>query len=217
LLVTGLVAFAFAGQLVARETDPLISAVEDFRTDVSKTLTAYDKQLEELVKQFKEKQKDLNKGKQSPADQQTINSQGVAIADALALFDKLHPANTLAQDKVNALSDELRAAANQGSAPNRVMAAAIVARIGLVVLLVFVVQMLMNAYRYNLNAAAFFDARSDAFELIDEDRDKQADVAKLVELLSAEHVPRGKDPETLIKHAFELAKEALRLGAKGKS
>jgi hypothetical protein len=60
------------------------------------------------------------------------------------------------------------------------------------------------------------DARADAFELIDEDGDKKTDVAALVGLLSAERVARGKDPETPIKHALELAKEALKVVAKQK-
>jgi hypothetical protein len=54
---------------------------------------------------------------------------------------KLHPANVAVQNKVSELSNELPSAAKQESTPNRIMIAAAVARIGLVVLLVFAVQM----------------------------------------------------------------------------
>ncbi|MGJ3242548.1 MAG: hypothetical protein ACFE0O_06290 [Opitutales bacterium] len=80
-------------------------------------------------------------------------------------------------------------------------------RIGALLILVFLVQILVSLYRYNIRLAAFFDARADALEL--SPGMNASDVESLIRVLSPENVDFGKSPASPTQHAVDLARELL--------
>jgi hypothetical protein len=66
-------------------------------------------------------------------------------------------------------------------------------RVGAVLLLVFLVQILVSLYRYNVRLAAFLDARADALELSATTTYK---LPEIVAIFGSEHVDFGKLPST---------------------
>lgn len=77
-----------------------------------------------------------------------------------------------------------------------------ITRIGAVLLLIFGVQILIGFYRYNLKLAAFYDARADALELLDEN--SLSDIQSVVEAFSPDKIEIGKSPATPIDDVARL-------------
>ncbi|MBO6521655.1 MAG: hypothetical protein JJ900_14805 [Rhodospirillales bacterium] len=87
-------------------------------------------------------------------------------------------------------------------------------RAALIVLLLFLVQILVTLYRYNMRLASFYDARIDALKLAGSTNVKV--LGELVSHLSPEQLDFGKTPATVTEQAFEFAKEMLnRQSARG--
>lgn len=79
-------------------------------------------------------------------------------------------------------------------------------RLGIVVLLLFLVQILVPLYRYNTKLAAFYDARADALNLVSDD---PSGFEQIVNILSPDTVDFGKSPAAPTQQAFEFAKEVV--------
>jgi hypothetical protein len=73
------------------------------------------------------------------------------------------------------------------------------------VLLLFLVQILVPLYRYNIRLAAFYDARADAITLVENRPSEQLET--LVSLLSAEAIDFGKSPVSPTQQALELVRD----------
>lgn len=97
---------------------------------------------------------------------------------------------------------------------NRVMVPILVSstsqRIGIVVLLIFLIQILVPAYRYNIKLAAFYEARADALEMRSEIPDCPLD--KLILLLSPDSINFGKGISSPTDNLLEVVKEAAKVG-----
>lgn len=78
-------------------------------------------------------------------------------------------------------------------------------RVGIIVLLLFLVQILVPLYRYNIRLAAFYDSRADAITLVENRPSEQLET--LVSLLSAEAIDFGKSPVPPTQQALELVRD----------
>jgi hypothetical protein len=80
-------------------------------------------------------------------------------------------------------------------------------RIGSIIILLFLVQILVTLYRYNVRAAAFYDGRADALLLI---QGKDAELGRLVDLFTPTSVDFGRMPSTPLHAVLDVAKGALK-------
>lgn len=80
-------------------------------------------------------------------------------------------------------------------------------RVGALFILIFLVQILVNLYRYNVRLSTYYDARADAFEIYGASAD--ADLADMIRALSPENLDFGKTPSSPAQQAVELAKEVM--------
>ncbi len=78
-----------------------------------------------------------------------------------------------------------------------------------ILLIAFLVQILVNLYRYNTRLASYYDARADAVLMT---RFVGLDFEKLVHLLSPDGFDFGRQPKSPAGNAVELAREILRVG-----
>jgi hypothetical protein len=102
-------------------------------------------------------------------------------------------------------------------------------RVGSVMILLFLVQILVTMYRYNTRIASYYDARADALDLVAETLSldpnlKIEDWGKLVAQISPDNVDFGKMPKTPASEIIEsirdltsTAKDLLGSAAKGKA
>jgi hypothetical protein len=77
-------------------------------------------------------------------------------------------------------------------------------RIGIVLMLMFLMQTLVTLYRYNTRLASFYDSRADALQLACEFKDVPLDA--LIGLLATEKLDFGKQPASPLDHAIEIVK-----------
>lgn len=94
-----------------------------------------------------------------------------------------------------------------GSGDTAVLLSALSTRIGSLLVLVFLVQILVNLYRYNIRLASYFDARADVFEIVSSGEGES--VETLVRVLSPENLDFGKMPDSPSQQAVELAREII--------
>jgi hypothetical protein len=99
-------------------------------------------------------------------------------------------------------------AAMRGEDQTRRMISTITTRVGAVLILVFLVQILVALYRYSTRLANYYDARTDALELavsdgggIDENR-----LANMANIIAPERIEFGKEPKTPMDQALEVAR-----------
>ncbi len=85
-------------------------------------------------------------------------------------------------------------------------------RVGSVLILLFLVQILVSLYRYNIRLAAYYDARADGLELVTTGSSEQ--IESIVRALSPESIDFGKSPMSPATHAVDLAKEILAIKGK---
>jgi len=78
--------------------------------------------------------------------------------------------------------------------------------------LLFLVQILVTLYRYNMRLASFYDARIDALKLAGSSTIKE--LGELIMHLSPEQLDFGKTPATVTEQAFDLAKTLLNRDAR---
>lgn len=86
-----------------------------------------------------------------------------------------------------------------------------VTRVGVAIIVFFLVQILVTVFRYCLRLAAFYDGRADALELVQPGTDGNLLVA-LIPLLSPDALDFGKSPRSPLEHVADLVK-AGRSGA----
>lgn len=82
----------------------------------------------------------------------------------------------------------------------------ITTRIGSVLLLIFLVQILLSVYRYSIRLETYYASRADALLLYDgSDREQ---LQQIISALSPERIDFDKPPTSPIEHAVEVVKEA---------
>jgi len=72
----------------------------------------------------------------------------------------------------------------------------------------FLVQILVTLYRYNIRLAAFYDGRADALVLTASAED--FDLSKYSDFITPTNVDFGKLPATPFSHALDAAKEMVK-------
>jgi hypothetical protein len=77
-------------------------------------------------------------------------------------------------------------------------------------MLVFLVQILVSLYRYNMKLAAFYDSRADALEATQ----PTGDFATLVNLLSTQHIAFDKEPTAPTEQLATLLKQVAESSGK---
>lgn len=80
-------------------------------------------------------------------------------------------------------------------------------RAGAIIILLFLVQILSNLYRYNIRLASFYDARADALLLIEFNAEQNFE--KAVEILAPDQLDFGKQAKIPADHVVQLAKELI--------
>ena len=103
---------------------------------------------------------------------------------------------------------QLRVVDNQATFP--ILLSGVSQRVCIVVLLIFLLQILVPTYRYNIKLAAYYSARADALELLARVPDHTLD--KLIPILSPDSLDFGRTVQSPTEHLIELVKEAARLG-----
>jgi hypothetical protein len=92
----------------------------------------------------------------------------------------------------------------------RFLISTITTRIGIVVLLLFLVQILVPLYRYNIKLSGFYEARANALELLELVDDKNDDaLERLVSVFSPDSLEFGKAPATPTQQAIDMAKDVI--------
>jgi hypothetical protein len=85
----------------------------------------------------------------------------------------------------------------------------IATRAGAVLILLFLVQILVTLYRYNVRLANFYDGRADALQLMSSKDEKS--FKTLVETIGGDIIEFGKVPKTPTEHAIVLATKFLQV------
>ena len=93
---------------------------------------------------------------------------------------------------------------------SNIIISASVIRIGIVLLLIFLVQILVSLYRYTYRLSAFYDARADALELLEPEEEITTEtIEKIAVLLSPGNINFGKTPQSPTAQAIDIAKEII--------
>ena len=107
--------------------------------------------------------------------------------------------------KLRTLIDKIKAQSDEQSVTKSITNSSI--RVGIVIIMVFLVQILVSLYRYNTRLAAFYDGRADGHDAF-EGGDQRL-FENIVTLLSPDTLDFGKPPASPAKHAVELAKTII--------
>ena len=93
-------------------------------------------------------------------------------------------------------------------------------RAGIILLILFLVQILVSLSRYDTRLAAFYDARADALLLTDPGSLPQRtlnvdEIDKLMAALSPDALDFGRAPRTVTEQAGQMARDLFRMGGRG--
>lgn len=181
LLIAGILTFIYAGDITRRE-------------DLSAETVAY-----------------LDRAAKTTLENQTHITSALLLADVKegkltekATENLKDAANSLHLTATLLKGLEERPITYQGQMLNIISIAT--TRIGIVILLLFLVQILVPLFRYYARLAAFFDSRADVLVLAGSNYD---DLEKLINALSTENIDFGKLPVPPTQSAYELAKEVI--------
>jgi hypothetical protein len=86
-------------------------------------------------------------------------------------------------------------------------------RISSIILIIYLVQIFMNVFRYVMRLAAYYQARADCLILAKDQTFSMADFGKLVHIISPEAYDVGRGPKAPIEHGMEIAKRASKIRA----
>ena len=78
-----------------------------------------------------------------------------------------------------------------------------IVRIGVLLLLAFLLQLLVTLYRYNSRLAAYYDARADALFFV---TTEGGDLQTMVEIFSPDDLDYGRAPKLAANQVVEVAK-----------
>lgn len=214
VLLAGISIFLFAGTLASRET----------RSELQEKLRGLQPSFERAEVAAADSHKQLTKLQDTLAREIAETEGGGAglgpRASAIrSLVEEARKDRDLAVQSLRNLTDlrsALEAEADSSSSEGNslgsdslpVLISAIATRIGAVVLLLFLVQILVPLYRYNKRLATFYYACADALELLDTEADPAA-FATLTYALSAGHIDFGKPPTTPAEQALDVTTRIL--------
>jgi hypothetical protein len=91
----------------------------------------------------------------------------------------------------------------------QIMVSTLSTRIGCVILIIFLVQILVTTYRYQVKLSAFYEARADAIYLIEEiDNEK---LERIAPILSPDHLDFGRSPQPPTSNVLDSYVSTLRI------
>jgi hypothetical protein len=142
----------------------------------------------------------------------------IARSDDAARKTELEKKRSILDERIKNLEERVKAAddlargSESRSNQTRFIVSVISKRVGSVLLLIFLVQILVTLYRYSSRLAAFYDSRADALQLCRLGAFDSAEAS--VGLLAPDKLDFGKTPRSPIENAVELAQEILKLPKK---
>jgi CHASE3 domain sensor protein len=213
VLVLGISLFLFAGTLANRESTALI---DDRLREVNEFLASAQMQ-ERASREDLSQLQDRLVRELSGSGGSNQAGEG-PVADLIrSRIDEATRYHADAENSLRSLKEEAaellkqRLEAEGGNLkPDQlpILVSSIATRIGAVVLLLFLVQILVPLYRYNVRLAAFYDGRRDALSLLESKMDGRS-LSSLVTALSPDHLDFGKPPTTPSEQGFEVGKQLL--------
>ena len=221
VLAAGIAIFVFAGELANREASR--SLLEARRKD----LAAAEQRIDQVESYIGNNRGEIARLRGDLASENLggrsgIPGKGPIVAE---LESRIRSAEDWEKELNGRLGglEQRRAAARQAlldaeisgppvsrEAQTSTLISAIVTRTGSIVLLLFLVQILVPLYRYNLKLAAYYDARGDALEIWNErDGGSLEELEGLVGVLSPDTISFGHQPISPIEQAVDLAKHIV--------
>ena len=125
------------------------------------------------------------------------------MKNLVAVTQELKAVSTIASEK---LADFLE---SQKSSSTSLLITTLATRVGALLILIFLVQILINLYRYNIRLSTYFDARADAVEMYLSKGFEHLSLTELMTVLSPDNLDFGKSPVSPVQHAVDLAKEII--------
>ena len=134
-------------------------------------------------------------------EEKSSMSKGVKEKPADAEMQKL-------QKEINYLKEEMASLEND-SKSLEFWIASLSTRVGAVLLLIFLVQILVTMYRYQVRLASYYDARADALDIAG--KSNVNTLIQIIAALSPEGIEFGKVPKSPGENAVDLARNVLKL------
>lgn len=182
-MVAGFGVFYDAGSIVAKENIDTYQRASSIRS----TLIATQTEVKSLASQIN----DLDKEKSQE------------VSDKLGTLEKKIESIVPTADKiVEAMPEEQE---QKKELNNRISIFSMITRVTVGILLIFLIQILVKMYRYNVRLAAFYEARADALQLAS--NLNSVAVERAAKLLSPEAIDFGEMPEPPSKQVIELVKQ----------
>jgi hypothetical protein len=130
-------------------------------------------------------------------------------ASAPSAVEEFKATATALQTSDKAIAVELAAMKSQDQ--TRHLISTIATRVGAVLILVFLVQILITLYKYNTRLANYYEARADAIELSIDEQGNILDtqLSRLLAVLAPDSITFEKDPEAPSQQAIEIVKSVL--------
>ena len=131
------------------------------------------------------------------------------VAAILTAVEQLSDNLAKASAETRGSCDRLLAERARESVRTPVLISTLATRVGALSILVFLVPILINLYRYNFRLSAFFDGRADALEALSLPKIGKLTLVDLAVALSPDNLDFGKTPASPVEHAVALAKEMV--------
>jgi hypothetical protein len=133
------------------------------------------------------------------ATSSVINNQ------VLGILTELQPQIEAAQKTVVSRADDFTTSS---------LVSTLSTRVGIVLMILFLVQILVTMYRYNSRLAAHLEGRAVALQLASLQQDQKWQITELINLFSGDSVDFGKLPPTAIQSFADLLKQAAATASK---
>lgn len=132
-------------------------------------------------------------------------------------FQKILTISKNAEDHIRTILDSQSSdTPSDGSRNYEIIISSLATKIGSMFILMFLVQILVSLYRYNIRLSYYYDARADTLELTGISDATQLE--KFIEILSPEKLDFGKQQKSPTDYGFELAKDWIgKVGTQNKN
>jgi hypothetical protein len=214
-LVAAAIVVLFAGRLTSLDATA-VSNVDRLKSDItdSKRRLARLYQFETVYRQYEAATKSgASKEQVDRLDRQvgnlrddTPSPQDLVTTDALIELEKVDLAK-LGELLNGAWLREL--SAEKGNGDWKYIVATAITRVGVVLVIVYLVQILMNFYRYNTRLITYYNSRRDLLTLWD---GKQRDLKSLEQALAPSKIDFGKEPRHPLEDVIKAAGAKLTSG-----
>lgn len=209
-ILAGFWVFSSAGELATRDQRALLSALQENRKTLVERRTfygAFQDNLTLLIERISDIEARYQVG--AARDSRTLHDLRRLVEEITALRERLLTLETHLSSSLDGFDESLKAIAGNiddfKASQNQahILISTVTTRIGSVLLLIFLVQILVTAYRYNSKLGAHYEARADALEL---EVHSGLKLTELVPSLSPEGITYGKESVAPNKEVIDLIK-----------